>query len=223
MFSQSIHHELWETIINGLFIPIPQVNDEVVDKCNSLWTKKERRKFEIDFKMKNFIIMCLDGSNLYYGHCFKITKETWDTLEMIYGVLPSIKQEKMKMWGKEKVTTFGCFSNFRNIENYVGNCITNKYLRIKSFKFNLILKSKDGSLHEFQEKSKKQKIVEKLNYLIQLLKDEEVKTKESSTSSYSYHITHVQSFKRTHSVVEQSSEDSTSNEGPSCSRNNKEK
>lgn len=61
------------------------------------------------------------------------------------------------------------FSKFRNI----GNCITNKYLRIKNWKFNPIRKSKDGNLHEFQEKPRKKKIVEKLNELVQLLKDEE--------------------------------------------------
>lgn len=60
---------------------------------------------------------------------------------------------------EDKDTNHGCFSKLSNIENYVRNCIINIYLRIK--KFNPILKSKDLSLHEFQEKSRKKDIIEK--------------------------------------------------------------
>lgn len=55
---------MWETIVNDLFISTHQVNDEVVYKPNSLWTKEEKRKFEIDFKTKNFMIMSLDDIKL---------------------------------------------------------------------------------------------------------------------------------------------------------------
>lgn len=46
MFLQSVNNELWETIVNGTFILTHQVNDEVVDKLDSLWTKEEKRKYE---------------------------------------------------------------------------------------------------------------------------------------------------------------------------------
>lgn len=49
MFLQSIKYGLWETIINGMFIPARQVNDKVVDKPNPFWIKKEKRNFKIDF------------------------------------------------------------------------------------------------------------------------------------------------------------------------------
>lgn len=84
---------------------------------------------------------------------------------MIYGFSPSIEQENMNTWGKKDEDI-----NLRNIRNFVGNCITNKNLRIKNRKFNQILKSKYGNLHEFQEKSRKKKILEKLKDLVQLLK-----------------------------------------------------
>lgn len=58
-----------------------------------------------------------------------------------------------------------------------------------------------GAFMIFQEKSRKNEIVEKLNELIQLLKEEEAKTEESSTSSYSYHTTPVESSIRTYSIV----------------------
>lgn len=38
-FLQIINHELWETIINSLFILTYQVNGKVVDKPDFLWTK----------------------------------------------------------------------------------------------------------------------------------------------------------------------------------------
>lgn len=97
---------------------------------------------------------------------------------MIYRVSPIIEKEKMNTWSKEdKDTTLSCFSKFRNVKNYIRTCITNQCLRFKNWKFNSTLKSKGGNLDEFQEKSKKKEIVVKLNELVQLLKDEKVKTK----------------------------------------------
>lgn len=78
----------------------------------------------------------------------------------------------------------------------------NQCSRVKNWKFNPILKSKDGNLHEFWEKSRKKEIIEKLNKVVQLLKDEETKTKKSPSSSYSYQTTLMESFKRTYSLVE---------------------
>lgn len=152
IFIKIINHELWEIIIDGKFIPTRQVNMEVIDTPDSLWTEEEKRKFEINFKTTNFITMTLYYRKFHYVHPYNTAKKSWDTLKMIYGVSPSIKQEKMNTRGeKDEDTNHKCFSKFRNIRNYLGNFITNKYLRI-SWKFNPILKSKDGSLHEFQKK-----------------------------------------------------------------------
>lgn len=46
-----------------------------------------------------------------------------------------------------------------------------------------------------------------MNELIQLLKDEQIQIKESSSSSYSYHTTLFQSFKRTYSIIKRSTSD----------------
>lgn len=51
---------------------------------------------------------------------------------------------------KDNDTIHRCFSKFRYIGNFVGNCITNKCIIIKNWKFNPILKSVDEILHEFQ-------------------------------------------------------------------------
>lgn len=119
-FIQSINHELWETMINGLFIPNHQVNGKLVDKPNSFWTKEENRKSVIDFKTKRFITMSLDYSKFYYVHPFNTAKEICDTLEIVNGVSLSIEQEKMNTRGGENEdTTFSCFSKFRNVREII--------------------------------------------------------------------------------------------------------
>lgn len=143
---------LQKTIVNGLFISTHQLNDEELSKSGFLWTEEEKRKCEIDFETKSFITMSLDDSKFNYVHHCKISKEMWDTLKMIYEALPSIKQEEINTRDEEdKDITLKYFSKLRNIGKYVGNCITNKYLRVKNWKFNPTLKLKYGSLHEFQK------------------------------------------------------------------------
>lgn len=58
--------------------------------------------------------------------------------------------------------------------------------------------------------------------LVQLLINEGIQTEEHSSSSYSYHKTHVKSFDKKYWIVKRSSKDSTSNEVPTCSRNDKD-
>lgn len=67
---------------------------------------------------------------------------------------------------------FKCFPKFLNIINYFGRL------------------SKDVSFHEFQKKSRKKEIIEKMNKLTQHIKMSKSKPKKSSSSSGS-----VQSFK----------------------------
>lgn len=55
IFLESINNKLWKTIFKCPFIPTHQINDEVVDKPNFLWTKEEKTKFKIHFKTKSFI------------------------------------------------------------------------------------------------------------------------------------------------------------------------
>lgn len=57
-----------ETIINGQFIPTHIMNGEAVGKPGFFWTIKEKRKFEIDFKIKSFLVMTLDDNQLFYFH-----------------------------------------------------------------------------------------------------------------------------------------------------------
>lgn len=156
----------------------------------------------------------------HYVHICKTAKKMWDALKLIYRDFSSIKQEKMNTWDNDNL---GCFSKFTSIRKFVGNCVTNKNLRIKNWKFNPTLKSIDGSLHEFQKKSRMKEVIEKMNKPVRLLKDEGTQTKESSSSSYSYHVTSTQSFERTYSIVEWSLGDSTLNEGSYYSKNDQKK
>lgn len=80
MIVNFFQNEQWKTIINGPFIPIYQVNGEVVDRPYFLWTEEEKRNFEIDFETDSLIVMSLDDSKLFYVHNRKTTKGVCDTL-----------------------------------------------------------------------------------------------------------------------------------------------
>lgn len=122
IFIQSNSFELWETIINDVFIPTHQIDGEVVDKPDSLWTVKEKIKIKMDFKDNNFLVMTLDDIELLYIYNYKTAKEIWNTLEMIYGVSPSIDQEKINIQYEEGEGLFHmCTVNFRNVKNYIVN------------------------------------------------------------------------------------------------------
>lgn len=47
------------------FFPTHHVNGEVVDKPNFLWIEKDKRKFRIDFKSKNFLVMYLNENKFF--------------------------------------------------------------------------------------------------------------------------------------------------------------
>lgn len=87
MFLQRINHEMWEIIVHEPFILTHQVNDEVLDKPNFLWSEELKRRHEIDFKNNSFINIYLDDRKIYYVHQCNTSKKVWDTLEMICGAL----------------------------------------------------------------------------------------------------------------------------------------
>lgn len=66
------------------------------------------------------------------------------------------------------------FSKYRNIGSNAINFCANKYLIINNWnqKSDPIFKLKDMSVYKFQEESEKKEIIEKMNELIKLLKDE---------------------------------------------------
>lgn len=117
-------------------------------------------------------------------------------------------------------------ASFINASQNLEMLETKKYLRMKIWnqKPDSFLKLRDGNIYDFQKMSKKEEIVEKLNKLIQLSKDKgmssnlESSLATSSTNSIEEKSTPIISFERTIWVVEQSSEDSWSNEGTSSKR-----
>lgn len=77
------------------------------------------------------MVMSLDDSHFIYVYNCKTAKEIWDTLEMIYGISPSIEQEEMNTGSKaNEDITHKYFSKFRNIRNYISTFFTNQYLRV---------------------------------------------------------------------------------------------
>ena len=57
----------------------------------------------------------------------------WDTLEIIYGVSPSVKQEKMNQRGEEDdFFIHKWFPKFRNVRENIRMLFSNKYQRVKN-------------------------------------------------------------------------------------------
>lgn len=134
IYIQSFDLELWETIINSLFIPTHHINNEVVDKSDFLLTKEEKRKFKIDFKTKNFLVVFLEENQFFYVHTCNSAKEMCDTYEMIYGVSSSIKQERMNTRDDEDEFFFHkSFSILRKFSNNIKTLVAKKYLKIKNW------------------------------------------------------------------------------------------
>lgn len=77
-------------LVNDMFIPTFSFNDEVVNKLDFHWTEKDKRKGKVDFQFKYLLIKFLSSKELCYDFTYDSTKEVWSTLEMIYGVSPSI-------------------------------------------------------------------------------------------------------------------------------------
>lgn len=91
MFIQSLDFELWLMIINNPFIHTHHINGEVVDKPDFLLTLEEKRKFEIDFKTNNFLVIYLSGCQFIYVYNLKPDKEMRDIFYMIDEVSPKYR------------------------------------------------------------------------------------------------------------------------------------
>lgn len=78
-----------------MFITTHNVSDEVIDKHGFLWIEEKMKKFEVDLKTKNVLVMSLKENQFRYVLNYNSIKEMWGILEMIYGVSPSIKQKVM--------------------------------------------------------------------------------------------------------------------------------
>lgn len=95
VFIKNTNFESWEIIISDLFIHIHYVNGEIIDKHVFLWTKENNGKFQLDFKVENFLVMSFSENQLLYVLNGNFAKKLSETLEMIYGVFLNIEQEKM--------------------------------------------------------------------------------------------------------------------------------
>ena len=59
IFIEGIDCDIWDAIENGPFIPTHLINNVVVNKPRSLWTKDEKKKVQYNLKAKNIIIASL--------------------------------------------------------------------------------------------------------------------------------------------------------------------
>lgn len=75
IFIKEIYFEVWNILINGLFIPTFSLNDKVVNKSDFHWTKEDKKKGKLGFKVKHIFINALGSKEFYYVFTCDFSKE----------------------------------------------------------------------------------------------------------------------------------------------------
>lgn len=75
IFIKEIYFEVWDILINGLFIPTFTLNDKVVNKSDFHWTKEDKKKGKLGFKVKHTFINALGSKEFYYVFTCDSSKE----------------------------------------------------------------------------------------------------------------------------------------------------
>ena len=95
IFIEGIDCDIWDAIENGPFIPTHLVNNVVVNKPRSLWTKDEKKKVQYNLKAKNIITASLSIDEFYRVSNCTTAKEMWDTLKLTHEGTTEVKRARM--------------------------------------------------------------------------------------------------------------------------------
>lgn len=102
--------------------------------------RRGKRKYNIYFKNKIFLVIYLDDSKLRYVYNYKYTKQIYSQNDK--WSFSKYQTRRMNTQGEE-VEWFihKYFSKFRKVINYIGTFVTNQYLIVKNWnkKFDPIL------------------------------------------------------------------------------------
>lgn len=91
IFFYSIDFDLWNFILNGPFVLIYFINNELVDKPNYLKPQK-KGKVQLHFQAKFLMTNPLRTRELFLAFNCKKSKEVWDSLREIHEVPNEIKK-----------------------------------------------------------------------------------------------------------------------------------
>jgi len=91
-FIDGVDCDIWDAIENGPFIPTHLVNNVVVNKPRSLWTKNEIVNVQYNLKAKNIITASLSIYEFYRVSNCTAAKEMWDTLKLTHEGTTEVKR-----------------------------------------------------------------------------------------------------------------------------------
>ena len=95
IFIEGIDCDVWDAVVNGPFVPTHLVNDVVVNKPRSLWTKEDKEKVQYNLKAKNIITTALSIDEFYRVSNCTTAKEMWDTLQVTHEGTTEVKRARM--------------------------------------------------------------------------------------------------------------------------------
>nr|AMK47988.1 hypothetical protein [Lupinus angustifolius] len=91
IFIEAIDSEIWESIVNGPFVPQHLVDDEPKDKPKSLWTDDEHKKVQYNLRAKHIITSTLSYDEFFWVLQWQSAKEMWDTLQVTHEGTSEVK------------------------------------------------------------------------------------------------------------------------------------
>jgi len=94
IFMESIDMGIWDVVVNGSFVPMLVVKEEIVKKPWSDWSESERKKAQYDSLTKNFITSALNMYEFFRVSQCNSAKEMWEALEVTYEGTDDVKRAR---------------------------------------------------------------------------------------------------------------------------------
>jgi len=94
IFIESIDRGIWNTVINGPYIPMTILNGVLVEKSFDELTNAENKKVQYDCFEKNIITSILNLDEFFRVSLYNLTKEIWDILEITHEGTIDVKRAK---------------------------------------------------------------------------------------------------------------------------------
>jgi len=94
IFMESIDFGIWEAVIDGPFVPMQVIKDEIVKKSRSDWSESETKKALNDLVAKNIITSALTMDEFFIISQCNSAKEMWEVLEVTHEGTDDVKRSR---------------------------------------------------------------------------------------------------------------------------------
>ena len=94
IFIESIDRDVWDAIVNSLFVPKVLFDEQHVDKPWSDWTDSESKKAHYGCITKNIVTSSLNLDEFFRVSQYSLTKEMWDSLEVTHEGINDVRRAR---------------------------------------------------------------------------------------------------------------------------------